>query len=329
MKPTALRRWLALAWALVTPGAAQAGRDGITLYPAFGDGRGAAVEGRVVERRKGSVPAAGDGSLLNLARNARLFKNDERKGRPVTLRFGQQEWHAATDQEGYFRVDLPAAMLPEPGWHKVSAHSAAGDGSGELLLLPPDNRRGLISDLDDTIVITEVTSKRRMLGNTFLRNPAQRVAVGGMAPLYAQVMAANPRPDAAPLIYLSASPRQLHDSISQFLVLNAFPKGVLITKRVTDDRSSEPLIDQFAYKTQKIEDILARWPEVRFVLVGDDGERDPEIYDWVRSRHPQRVEAVWIRRVHPDPQRARLAGQRDLGDAMREVLRETAAMAAP
>jgi phosphatidate phosphatase APP1 len=68
---------------------------------------------------------------------------------------------------------------------------------------------------------------------------------------------------------------------------------------------------------------------VRFVLVGDDGERDPEIYDWVRRRHPQRVEAIWIRRVHPDPRRARFAGQRDLGDVMREVLRETSAMTAP
>jgi phosphatidate phosphatase APP1 len=99
---------------------------------------------------------------------------------------------------------------------------------------------------------------------------------------------------------------------------------VLITKRVTDDRSSEPLIDQFAYKTQKIEDILARLPLVRFVLVGDDGERDPEVYDWVRARHPDRIEAIWIRRVHPDAKRPRIAGQRDLTD----VLREAAAMAA-
>lgn len=318
MTPSPLRRWLALAWALAAPGGAHAGRDAITLYPAFGDARGAVVEGRVVEQRDGGTPDAQDGRLRNLARNLRLFRNDERKRRPVSLHLGDESWHTTTDQEGYFRVELPPASLSVPGWHKVSARSAAGEGEGELLLLPPGNRRGLISDLDDTLVLTAVTSRLRMLGNTFLRNPAQRVAVGGMAPLYARVVAANPRPEAAPLVYLSASPRQLHEPIARFLELNGFPKGILVTKRVTDDRSSEPLVDQFAYKTRKIEDILARWPEVGFVLVGDDGERDPEIYDRLRTLHPDRVEAIWIRHVHPDPGRPRFAGQRDLADVLRE-----------
>jgi phosphatidate phosphatase APP1 len=314
-------RWLALVVALAEPGNALAGRDAITLYPGFGDSRGAIVEGRVIERRYGGAPGAQDGELRNLLRNARLFKNDERKHKPVTLRLGHGEWQTTTDQEGYFRVELPPASLPAAGWHKPSAHTAAGEGMGDLLVLPLENRRGLISDLDDTIVVTQVNSKARMLGNTFLKSPAQRAAVGGMAHLYARVMAANPQPDAAPLIYLSASPRQLHDPIAQFLALNAFPKGVLITKRVTDDRTSDPLIDQFAYKTRKIEEILARWPQVRFVLVGDDGERDPEIYDWVRSRHPDRVEAIWIRHVNPDAQRPRIAGQRDLAEVLRESAR--------
>jgi phosphatidate phosphatase APP1 len=310
--------WLALAAALSTPSAALAGRDAITLYPGFGDSSGAVVEGRVIEQRDDPAPNGDDGKLRNLLRNAHLLKNDERKHKPVTLRFGKGEWKTTTDQEGYFRVALPPASVPAAGWHRLSAYTAAGEGGGDLLVLPRENRRGLISDLDDTIVVTEVNSKARMLGNTFLKNPAQRTAVGGMAQLYAKVMAANPQPEAAPLIYLSASPRQLHDPIAQFLALNAFPKGVLITKRVTDDRTSDPLIDQFAYKTRKIEEILVRWPQVRFVLVGDDGERDPEIYDWVRSRHPDRVEAIWIRHVHPDAQRPRIAGQRDLAEVLRE-----------
>jgi phosphatidate phosphatase APP1 len=310
--------WLALAAALAAPGGALAGRDAITLYPGFGDSRGVIVEGRVIEQHNGRAPGAQDGELRNFLHNARLFKNDERKHKPVTLRLGKAEWQTTTDQEGYFRLALPPASVPDSGWHTLSAHTSSGDGSGDLLVLPPENRRGLISDLDDTIVVTEVNSKARMLGNTFLKNPAQRVAVGGMAQLYAKTMGTNPQPHAAPLIYLSASPRQLHEAIAQFLALNAFPKGVLITKRVTDDSTSEPLIDQFAYKTRKIDEILARWPQVRFVLVGDDGERDPEIYDSVRRRFPDRVEAIWIRHVHPDPQRPRIAGQRDLAEVLRE-----------
>lgn len=311
-------RRLVFAGMLLATGAANAGRDAVTIYPAFGDARGAVVEGRVVEARSGSEAGAADGRLHNLARSARMFKNEERERRPVTLRVGEREWQVTTDEEGYFRVDVPADALPVSGWQTVTATSTKAVNAGELLVVPPENVRGLISDLDDTILVTEVTDKPRMLRNTFLKNPAQRAAVPGTARLYAQVMAANPRPDAAPLIYLSASPRQLHASIAKFLALNGFPKGVLITKRVTNDKTSEPLADQFAYKTKRIEDIFARLPKVRFVLVGDDGERDPEIYDWVRKQHPDRVEAVWIRRVRPDPPRARLEGQRDLAEVMKE-----------
>jgi phosphatidate phosphatase APP1 len=307
-----------LAGTLLSAGAANAGRDAVIVYPAFGDVRGAVVEGRVVEKKSGSEPGAADGRLHNLTRNARMFRNEERDGRAVSLRLGEREWQVKTDEEGYFRADIPADAVLAPGWQSVTVNSAGAVNSGQLLVVPPENIRGLISDLDDTILVTEVTSKSRMLRNTFLRNPAQRTAVPGTARLYAKVMAANPRPEAAPLVYLSASPRQLHDSIAKFLALNSFPNGVLITKRVTNDKTSEPLANQFAYKTKKIEDIFARLPNVRFVLVGDDGERDPEIYDWVRKRYPDRVEAIWIRRVHPDPQRARPEGQRDLAELIEE-----------
>jgi phosphatidate phosphatase APP1 len=62
----------------------------------------------------------------------------------------------------------------------------------------------------------------------------------------------------------------------------------------------------------KIEEILARVPHARFTLIGDDGERDPEIYEEIRRLHPDRIEAIWIRRVNPDPVRPKLADQGDL-----------------
>lgn len=181
-----------------------------------------------------------------------------------------------------------------------------------LLVVPEANVHGLISDLDDTIIITDVTSTRRMLANTLLRNPMQREAIPGTDALYRELAARNADAAAAPTFYLSASPRQLHFSIETFLAYNGFPRGVLITKRVTNDETSEPLRDQMAYKKVKIEEILARVPHARFTLIGDDGERDPEIYEEIRRLHPARIEAVWIRRVHPDPARPRPADQGDL-----------------
>lgn len=303
--------FFAAAFAML--GNAHAGADAITLYPAYGDSRGYVVEGRIVERREAEPAHEDDGKLRNLVRNARLFSNDEREQHPVSISLAGSEWKATTDNEGYFRIEIGETVLP-PGWHSVQARSGSATATGELLIVAPGATRGLISDLDDTILVSEVTSKRRLLRNTFLMNPAQRQAVAGTARLYAGL--AGSGGETTPLFYLSASPRQLHGAIADFLQRNDFPRGVLITKRVTNDRSSEPLTDQFAYKTAKIEEIFARLPGIRFVLVGDDGERDPEIYDWVRRQHPERVEAIWIRRVHPDPAHARLEGQRDLAEIL-------------
>jgi phosphatidate phosphatase APP1 len=303
--------FLVAAFAML--GVAHAGADAITLYPAYGDVRGYVIEGRIVERREAEPAHEGDGKLRNLVRNARLFSNDERQHQPVSISLAGREWQATTDNEGYFRIEIGDMVLP-PGWHAVQAHSGSATAAGELLIVAPGATRGLISDLDDTILVSEVTSKRRLLRNTFLMNSAQRQPVAGTARLYAGLVATGG--ETTPLFYLSASPRQLHGTIASFLLRNDFPHGVLITKRVTNDRSSEPLTDQFAYKTAKIEEIFMRLPGVRFVLVGDDGERDPEIYDWVRQQHPERVEAIWIRRVHPDPARARPEGQRDLAEVL-------------
>lgn len=61
---------------------------------------------------------------------------------------------------------------------------------------------------------------------------------------------------------------------------------------------------------------IERTPHVCYTLIGDDGERDPEIYEEARRRWPERIDAIWIRRVNPDPARARLPRQGDLAELL-------------
>jgi len=286
--------------------------DSIVLYPAYVSSGTAALEGRVIAREDTRAPAAEDSSWTNLRRNLGFLINRERENVPVIVSLADRRWDGTTDEEGYFRIELGELSLLEPGWHRINGEITGSSTETGLLVLSPTNVLGLISDLDDTILVSEVNTTRRMLGNSLLRNPLQRQAVLGTATLYRQFAARNPDPGAAPIFYLSASPRQLHFSIETFLNHNDFPPGILITKRVSNDETSEPLFDQMAYKKVRIEEILTRLPHVRFTLFGDDGERDPEIYEEVRRLHPERVDAIWIRRVNPDPGRPRLADQGDL-----------------
>ena len=292
-----------------------AAKDLVVVYPAYSDGRVTVVEGRVTKAEEVTAPTADDGARDNLSRNLELMSNEERKDRPVSLHIATREWQATTDKEGYFRVAIEDLALT-PGWHTITAQSGEASGASRLLVVPGGNVHGVISDVDDTIQITEVNSKHRMLANTFLQNPLQREVVPGIVEFYRELADANPQAESAPVFYLSASPRQLHGSLELFLQHNAFTRGVLITKRVTNDSTSEPLSDQFAYKTAKLEEILARLPRLKLTFIGDDGEQDPEIFQALRQKFPERVAAIWIRRVNPDPKRAQLANQGNLNERL-------------
>ncbi|MBB6094027.1 phosphatidate phosphatase APP1 [Povalibacter uvarum] len=288
----------------------------VILYPAYGTGTAAVVEGRVIDREKQGEITAEDGRARNLSRNLRSLMNDEQEDVPVTVTIGEKAWRTTTNQEGYFRILIEDLTLPMPGWHEMSAATTDGSGKGSLLLVPAHNVHGLISDFDDTVVISEVNDKSQLLANSLLLNYRQRKPVPDVAAAYGKLAATNPDTTSAPLFYLSASPRQLQSSIQAFLDHNNFPRGVLITKRVTNDASSEPLTNQFAYKLGRLVEVFERLPHVSFVLAGDDGEQDPEIYAAMQRRYPTRVTAIWIRRVHPDPARVRIEGQGDLAELL-------------
>jgi len=294
---------------------AMAGELAIVLYPGYGTAQHFTIEGRVIEARHETAEAAEDSYFTNLKRSARRLVNDEQANIKVRVAIDKHSWTARSDQEGYFLIDVVGLNLA-PGWHQVEASSGSVHAKGRMLLVPPQNNIGLISDLDDTILISDVVQKTRLLKNTFLKNYVQRKAVPGAAAVYTRFAQQNVQPEAAPIFYLSASPRQLQTGIQNFLDHNGFPPGVLITKKVTNDNSGEPLFDQARYKTAHIERLLNEYPTMRFVLIGDDGERDPEIYHEIQRRFPARVSQVLIRYVSPDPARKRFYEQREFTPAV-------------
>jgi phosphatidate phosphatase APP1 len=288
--------------------------DALVLYYAYGSRGAAVLEGRVIDHQVVREHALLDSRGRNLRRNLQLLFNKERSHVPVCASLHGQRWRARTDVEGYFRIELQGLDALASGWHRVHVSAGAATAHIPLLLVPAENAHGVISDVDDTLMITEVNRRWRMLANTFLRNPLQRRLVPGMPAVFRQLAARNPLPDAAPIFYVSASPRQLHMPLQAVLDHNGFPPGVLITKRVTNDATREPLLDQLRYKLTRFEEILSRAPGVTFTLIGDDGEHDPEIFKKLRELHPSRIDAVWIRHVHPDPKRPRVAEQHDLNE---------------
>lgn len=162
----------------------------------------------------------------------------------------------------------------------------------------------IVSDIDDTIKHTQVRQRRQMLLNTFARPFA---AVPGMADWYAQIAQAAPI-DAgqrgggpAAFHFVSSAPWALASALEGFLREHAFPAGSLHLRAFS--LQPQALMSKnasSAHKHATIERLLADQPRRRFVLIGDSGEHDPEIYGAIARRHPERIAAILVRDVTGD-----------------------------
>ncbi len=159
----------------------------------------------------------------------------------------------------------------------------------EVQLIP---KRGLsvISDIDDTIKISEVLDKKKLIRNTFAE---PFLASPGMPEFYRHL-----NEKGAYFHYVSASPWQLYPSLKRFMK-NHYPKGTISLRKFRVKDSS--LIDFFKpssdYKLTKIRDIIERYPKHQFILIGDNGEHDPEVYNIIAKEFPNNIQAVYIRDV--------------------------------
>lgn len=238
-----------------------------------------------------------EGSEANevFRRRARAFLVDNERGKRVVVRVGSKE-HVLEDTgaNGHSETALRVgdADLPTP----VTVVTA---------VLPPGDRRSftgvivrmdsagvsVVSDVDDTIKISEVRDKPRLLERTFLR---EFEPVPGMAGLYRQWAAGG-----ATFHYLSASPWQLYDALVEFLEGQAFPPGSMDLKlfRLADSSFLALFQDPKGFKGPLLRGLVAGAPGRRFVLVGDSGELDPEVYAAVHRAFPDQVAAIYIRDV--------------------------------
>ena len=153
----------------------------------------------------------------------------------------------------------------------------------------PDVAFGVISDIDDTILETGVQRAWEMLRQTFTGSALTRTPFRGAAELYRDL--ASP---ANPVFYVSSSPWNLHAFVVAFLRHRGFPLGPVLLRDLLGTRAGRE------QKGGRITEVLDLHPDLRFVLIGDSGEQDPEVYAEVVRTHPGRVLAVYIREVRLD-----------------------------
>jgi hypothetical protein len=231
---------------------------------------------------------------------AELFLADSEGGKDLSVRIGTVTRSLPrSGSDGLVTAALAVPAFPVgdrglPAWLRYSLALPAGDArrfEGQTHLVPSGGSLGVVSDIDDTVKVTVVRDRKETLANTFLR-PFK--AVDGMAGAYSRWAGAG-----AVFHYVSGSPWQLYPSIVRFLDESGFPAGALHLRPLWRRGHALPefSISPEQHKIPEIEAILAAHGERAFALVGDSGEKDPEIYGEIARRHPGRIKRILIRRA--------------------------------
>ena len=273
-------------------------------------------------------------AMENALAMLRRFETDEVPGASLRARLGGAVADALTDEEGYFRIVLRPREEPrvEDGWVEVSLEmrEPASDRATARVRVPgPGARLGVISDVDDTVLRTHATSLLAMATLTLTENARTRRPFEGVAALYRALVEGASGGEENPVFYVSSSPWNLHDLLRDFLRFQEIPAGPLFLQDLGLDEETFFKAEHDDHKSRAIEEILRVHHHLPFVLVGDSGQRDPEIYRSVVRRHPERILAVYIRDVVEGPRRREV---REMGGALEHgvplVLVEDSAAAA-
>ncbi|MCC6801490.1 MAG: DUF2183 domain-containing protein [Anaerolineae bacterium] len=268
------------------------------------------LKGRVLRDKRIREPMASASPLSNVVDMYKRFQSDEIPGATVQATFGGCTETTTTNVEGYFEFRLQPGALPPsddhiyligleivdyPGKALNPAEPAEFTAQGQVIVPPPDAEFGVISDIDDTVLRSNVTDIFSLLRNTFLENAHTRLPFEGVAKLYQALRRGSSGARFNPIFYVSSSAWNLYDLLHDFFVVREIPLGALFLSDYGLDEKVFIIESRQRHKTAAIETILKTYPDLSFVLIGDSGEKDPLIYREIARRFPERIRAIYIR----------------------------------
>jgi phosphatidate phosphatase APP1 len=287
-----------LAVMVVFPDLLASNISGLIVPPALGRPSRVWISGRVVHESPDRGPRA--------LRALRRLAAPNWTGAPVEVRFLGRVARTESGHDGEFEVELdpgPDGAFPA-GFHPVQVEAPGARAVGTVHVVHDDAPFIVVSDFDDTLAVSHVTSKARLLATTFFDDADSHPPVDGMPALYASLVSGRPIPPAFAVV--TGWPFQFAPRLVRFLEKNGFPAMALFLRNLGPSTLH-------GYKEPVLRRIAERFHHP-LVLVGDSGERDPEIYSHLSREHPGRVLRIYIREADVVGPPSRFAGMCLFGD---------------
>jgi len=267
------------------------------VYSAYGNDHEIVIQGRVQEEQSFKQANVADSWLQNLWRRLKDIKPKDIEDKLVTVYIDGLSFATKSDSEGYFSFDINTTAALKSGYKEIFiATQGNRDRQRTKVLIITQPLIAVLADFDDTLILSNVTNKWILGINTMFKNYKQRKAVSGMADWFKEILAKNPSNTPSPLFILSGSPQQLFRPIEAFLNYHHFPKHTLLLKKAHGEHK-DPLLNQFVYKVKKIEKLFKLYPQNKWYMFGDSGERDREVYSYLKAKYPKKIINFFIRDI--------------------------------
>ncbi|REL37951.1 DUF2183 domain-containing protein [Rhodohalobacter sp. SW132] len=281
----------------------------IMPYQGFGNGKELFFLGRVLGDRQIGLSQPEDSKWRNFKKMYKRFMTWKIPDARLEASFDGVSKSVLSDEKGYyeFRMELSQPLRGHNPWQKVQVelvdkvvkNQKSPVVYSDLFVPPEDVEFGVISDIDDTIVPTGATRVWEMMKTTFLGNAQTRVPFPGVAAFYQALSKGLVGHENNPFFYVSSSPWNLYDFLRELMTIHNLPQGPLMLRDIGLSREQFFAGSHSEHKLVQIERVFEIIRDIPFILIGDSGQHDAEIYLQVIKDYPGRVKMVYIRDVDP------------------------------
>lgn len=273
-------------------------RESTIGYVGYGNSTFIRVLGRLVLRPSASHTQSTLLEQMLQRRGWRNFLTAPVPNGTAVITIDGQAHKVTVDRGGYFDVRVPNPGL-EPGWHDVLIDSEEAEPTPAAVQIVADDQKiGIVSDIDDTIISTSLPRPLIAAWNTFVLEESARQAVAGMSEMYRRLVDRFP---GAPVVYVSTGAWNTAPTLARFMSHHRYPRGAML---LTDwgptntgwFRSGQD------HKRYCLDLLSADFPDITWVLIGDDGQHDPSLYSEFAKARPEHVRLIAIRQLSPGEQ---------------------------
>jgi len=295
----------------------------VVPYLGFGTPTRFFLKGRVIEDKGPLLETPDATRWRNFVNTYKRFVSNKVPHARLLVRYPGGERELQADAKGYFEAAFELQRPVAEGWCEVfytllepqRKGVPPATATGSVLIPGRGAQFGVISDMDDTVVQTDVTRWLRVLSTVLFGNAYTRLPFGGVSAFY-RALQRGTQGVSNPLFYVSSSPWNLYDLLLAFLKIEKIPVGPLLLRDWRGGGGEFFPAEHNAFKRGEVRRILETFPELPFILIGDSGEEDPEIYGEIVRAFPGRILAVYIRNVSGE---ARSAALSELGRRVQEM----------